>query len=145
MTKVNHILSSFTLSIKLAIVKAFNLMDKVHQQTFCLTFAPNINHMAERNAKGQFEEGHEKSGGKQKGYEAPVKKEFRELMADYSREHYETFCRAMMECDPKDFCRYYLEALKFNLPMLQSVTLENTKGITNALTDKLRNLAMGKE
>jgi hypothetical protein len=100
---------------------------------------------AERNAKGQFQAGHEKTGGKQKGYEAPVKKEFRELMADFSRENYENFCRMVMELEPKEFCKVYLDALKFNLPMLQSVALENTKGITNALTDKLRSLAMGKE
>lgn len=101
--------------------------------------------MAERDEKGKFTKGHKKTGGMKKGYEAPVKKEFRELMADYSREHFSEFVFAMTQCEPKDFCRYYLEALKFNLPMLQSVTLENTKGIANALTDKLRNLAMGKE
>jgi hypothetical protein len=100
---------------------------------------------AERDEKGKFVKGREKTGGVKKGYEAPVKKEFRELMAEYSRDNYHNFCTAMMECEPKDFCRYYLEALKFNLPMLQSVTLENTKGIANALTDKLRNLAIGKE
>ena len=99
----------------------------------------------ERDGKGKFVKGHKKTGGMQKGYEAPVKKEFRELMADYSREHFNEFVLAMKNCEPKDFCRYYLEALKFNLPMLQSVTLENTKGIANALTDKLRNLAIGKE
>lgn len=100
---------------------------------------------AERDEKGKFVKGRKKTGGMQKGYEAPVKKEFRELMADYSRENFDTFRKAMLECEPRDFCRFYLEALKFNLPMLQSVTLENTKGIANALTDKLRNLAMGKD
>lgn len=100
---------------------------------------------AERDDKGKFVKGRTKTGGKQKGYEAPVKKEFREMMADYSRENFGNFCEAMMNCEPKDFCRYYLEALKFNLPMLQSVTLENTKGIANELTDRLRNLAMGKD
>lgn len=99
----------------------------------------------ERDDKGRFAKGRKKTGGMQKGYEAPVKKEFRELMADYSRDNFGNFCKAMMECEPRDFCRFYLEALKFNLPMLQSVTLENTKGIANALTDKLRSLAMGKE
>lgn len=99
----------------------------------------------ERDDKGRFVKGRPKTGGKQKGYETPVKKEFRELMADYSRENFDNFQKAMMECEPKDFCRFYLEALKFNLPMLQSVTLENTKGIANALTDKLRSLAMGKD
>lgn len=100
---------------------------------------------AERDEKGKFVKGRAKTGGKQKGYETPVKKEFRELMADYSRDHFNEFVLAMNNCEPKDFCRYYLEALKFNLPMLQSVTLENTKGIANELTDRLRNLAIGKD
>ena len=45
---------------------------------------------AERDAKGKFTKGHKKTGGMQKGYETPVKKEFRELMADYSRENFDT-------------------------------------------------------
>ncbi len=101
--------------------------------------------MANRNEKGQFEKGHEKAGGMKKGYESPVKKEFREMMADFSRENFANFCEAMKDCEPRDFCRFYLESLKFNLPMLQSVTLENTKGIANDLTERLRNLALGKD
>lgn len=95
----------------------------------------------ERDDKGRFVKGRTKTGGMKKGYEAPVKKEFRELMADFSRENFDAFRTAMLSCEPRDFCRFYLEALKFNLPMLQSVTLENTKSLANALTDKLRSLA----
>ena len=80
----------------------------------------------------------------QKGYESPVKKEFRELMADYSRENYDKFVFSMTQCEPKDFCRFYLEALKFNLPMLQSVTLDNTKEFRNTLTEKIKEIATGK-
>ena len=40
----------------------------------------------DRNSKGQFEKGRPKTGGKQKGYESPITKEFRELCADFSRE-----------------------------------------------------------
>ena len=32
---------------------------------------------ADRNTKGQFEKGRTKTGGKQKGYESPITKEFR--------------------------------------------------------------------
>lgn len=109
------------------------------------TFAHNYLYMANRNEKGQYEKGHEKAGGMKKGYESPIKKEFREMMADFSRENFLNFCEAMKDCEPRDFCRFYLESLKFNLPMLQSVTLENTKGIANDLTERLRNLANGKD
>ena len=49
---------------------------------------------AERNSRGQFEKGRAKTGGKQKGYESPIKKEFRELCADFSREAWEDFMAA---------------------------------------------------
>ena len=98
---------------------------------------------AERNEKGQFVKGKKKTGGMQKGYESPVKKEFRELMADYSRENYDKFVFSMTQCEPKDFCRFYLEALKFNLPMLQSVTLDNTKEFRTTLTEKIKEIATG--
>lgn len=112
---------------------------------FFRTFARKCFDMPERNEKGQFEKGRKKTGGMQKGYESPVKKEFREMMADYSRENFDKFAFAMTECEPKDFCRFYLEALKFNLPMLQSVALENSKGIVNEFTSRLRELAKGKQ
>ena len=98
---------------------------------------------AERNEKGQFVKGKKKTGGMQKGYESPVKKEFRELMADYSRGNYDKFVFSMTQCEPKDFCRFYLEALKFNLPMLQSVTLDNTKEFRTTLTEKIKEIATG--
>lgn len=98
---------------------------------------------AERNEKGQFVKGRKKTGGVQKGYESPVKKEFRELMADYSRENYDKFVFSMTQCEPKDFCRFYLEALKFNLPMLQSVTLDETKDFRTTLTEKIKEIATG--
>lgn len=142
MTKLANIIRYPTLSVNVAPPHRHTLTDKVAACRLIATFA----HMAaERDDKGKFVKGRKKTGGMQKGYEAPLKKEFRELMADFSRENYDKFVYAMTQCEPKDFCRYYLEALKFNLPMLQSVTLENTKGIANALTDRLRSLAVGKE
>lgn len=99
----------------------------------------------DKNEKGQFAKGRKKTGGVQKGYVSPIKKEFRELMADFSRENYDKFVFSMTQCEPKDFCRYYLAALKFNLPMLQSVTLEGTKEFKNTLTQKIKEIATGKK
>lgn len=101
--------------------------------------------MEGRNNKGQFEKGHIKEGGKQKGYVAPNVKELRSLIAEFTIEKFEAYCISMMQLEPKDFVKAYQDMLKFVLPTLQSVALENTKGIANALTDKLRNLAIGKE
>lgn len=99
----------------------------------------------DKNEKGQFAKGRKKTGGVQKGYVSPIKKEFRELMADFSRENYDKFVFSMTQCEPKDFCRFYLEALKFNLPMLQSVALESSKNFKNTLTEKIKEIATGKK
>lgn len=99
----------------------------------------------DKNEKGQFAKGRKKTGGVQKGYVSPIKKEFRDLMADFSRENYDKFVFSMTQCEPKDFCRFYLEALKFNLPMLQSVALEGTKEFKNTLTEKIKEIATGKK
>ncbi len=99
----------------------------------------------DKNEKGQFAKGRKKTGGVQKGYVSPIKKEFRDLMADFSRENYDKFVFSMTQCEPKDFCRFYLEALKFNLPMLQSVALEGTKEFKNTLTQKIKEIATGKK
>ncbi|HCD77344.1 MAG TPA: hypothetical protein DEQ27_03145 [Prevotella sp.] len=99
----------------------------------------------DKNEKGQFAKGRKKTGGVQKGYVSPIKKEFRDLMADFSRENYDKFVFSMTQCEPKDFCRFYLEALKFNLPMLQSVALESSKNFKNTLTEKIKEIATGKK
>lgn len=99
----------------------------------------------DKNEKGQFAKGRKKTGGVQKGYVSPIKKEFRDLMADFSRENYDKFVFSMTQCEPKDFCRFYLEALKFNLPMLQSVALEGTKEFKNTLTQKIKEIATCKK
>ncbi len=99
----------------------------------------------DKNEKGQFAKGRKKTGGVQKGYVSPIKKEFRDLMADFSRENYDKFVFSMTQCEPKDFCRFYLEALKFNLPMLQSVALESSKNLKNTLTEKIKEIATGKK
>ena len=101
-----------------------------------------VNDMAtDRNSKGQFEKGRAKSGGKQKGYESPIKKEFRELCADFSREAWEDFMAAWYKCEPKDKVTTFIKILEFNCPKLQNVTLEDKREVHNALTEKLRQMS----
>lgn len=50
----------------------------------------------------------------------------------------------MKDLEAKDYCRFYLEALKFNLPLLQAVTLDSgEKAIT--IEGYLRDLAQKKK
>lgn len=95
----------------------------------------------DRNSKGQFEKGRAKSGGKQKGYESPIKKEFRELCADFTRDAWDDFMAAWYKCEPKDKVSTFIKMLEFNCPKLQTVTLEDKREIANALTEKLKQMS----
>lgn len=102
----------------------------------------NIKEMAaDRNTKGQFEKGRAKTGGKQKGYESPITKEFRELCADFSREAWDDFMSAWYKCEPKDKVATFIKILEFNCPKLQTVTLDDKREVHNALTEKLRQMS----
>ena len=96
---------------------------------------------ADRTSKGQFEKGRPKTGGKQKGYESPITKEFRELCADFSRGAWEDFMEAWYKCEPKDKVATFIKILEFNCPKLQTVTLDDKREVHNALTEKLRQMS----
>lgn len=96
---------------------------------------------ADRNNKGQFEKGRAKTGGKQKGYESPITKEFRELCADFTREAWEDFLIAWNKCEPKDKVTSFIKILEFNCPKLQTVTLDDKREVHNALTEKLKQMS----
>lgn len=102
--------------------------------------------MAEgRTSNGQFAKGRAKTGGKQKGYEAPITKEFRKLAADFTRDAWDDFVSAWMKCEPKDKVNTFIKMLEFNCPKLQTVTLEDKREVANALTERLRKLSEGNE
>ena len=95
----------------------------------------------DRNTEGQFEKGRAKTGGKKKGYESPINKEFRELCADFSREAWDDFMTAWNACEPKDKVASFIKILEFNCPKLQTVTLDDKREVHNALTEKLRQMS----
>lgn len=96
---------------------------------------------ADRNTKGQFEKGRAKTGGKQKGYESPITKEFRELCAAFTREAWDDFLVAWNKCEPKDKVTSFIKILEFNCPKLQNVTLDDKREVHNTLTEKLRQMS----
>lgn len=106
----------------------------------------NHSNMAEdRTSNGQFAKGRKKTGGKQKGYEAPINKEFRQLAADFTRDAWDDFMEAWSKCEPKDKVNTFIKMLEFNCPKLQTVTLEDKREVANALTERLKMLAQGKD
>lgn len=96
---------------------------------------------ADRNTKGQFEKGRAKTGGKQKGYESPITKEFRELCAAFTREAWDDFLIAWNKCEPKDKVTSFIKILEINCPKLQNVTLDDKREVHNTLTEKLRQMS----
>ena len=100
----------------------------------------------ERDANGRLQKGHAYlGGGRKKGQENAVKKELRELMRQFSLENFDKFLLAMNNCEPKDFCRYYIDVLKFNLPALQSIDLSAQESLRQSIEDKLITLSQKKE
>ncbi len=96
---------------------------------------------ADRKSNGQFEKGRAKTGGKQKGYEAPITKEFREMAAKFTEDAWDDFVAAWMKCEPKDKVNSFIKILEFNCPKLQTVTLEDKRQVVNALSDRLKQLS----
>lgn len=94
--------------------------------------------MEGRETNGRLQKGHPYlGGGRKKGQENAVKKELRELLRQFSIENYNKFIYAMNNCEPKDFCRYYIELLKFNIPALQSIDLSAQESLQRTIEDRL--------
>lgn len=104
--------------------------------------------MAERDDKGKFVKGHAKQGGRKEGTPNAIQKELRSLMQDFTFENFAIFKQMALQCEPKDFCKVYVDVAKLCLPSLQSISLENTDEIKETIESKLLLLSqkeMGKE
>lgn len=92
----------------------------------------------DRESNGRLAKGHRYlGGGRKKGQQNAVKKELRDLLREFSIENYNKFIYAMSNCEPKDFCRYYIEVLKFNVPALQSIDLTAQESLQRTIEDRL--------
>ena len=77
----------------------------------------------DRDDKGRFVKGRAKTGGKPKGYESPAKKSLRKMAEDYTVSQWEKFQEMLGYCEPKDYCKNFIDLMKLNVPALQSVDL----------------------
>lgn len=77
----------------------------------------------DRDDKGRFIKGRAKTGGKPKGYESPVKKSLRKMAEEYTITQWEKFQEMLDNCEPKDYCKNFIDLMKLNVPTLQSVDL----------------------
>ncbi len=92
----------------------------------------------DRESDGKLKKGHKYLGGGRKpGQQNAVKKELRELLRQFSVENYQNFLLAMKNCEAKDYCRYYIEVLKFNVPALQSIDLSAQESLQRTIEDRL--------
>lgn len=93
--------------------------------------------MAERDEKGKFVKGHAKQGGRKEGTPNVIQKELRKLMQNFTMDNYKTFVEMSLQCEPKDFCKIYIDAAKLCLPALQSISLDTTDEIKETIESKL--------
>lgn len=93
--------------------------------------------MAERDDKGKFVKGHAKKGGRKEGTTNVVQKELRLLLQDFTLENFNTFATMALQCDPKDFCKLYVDVAKLVLPSLQSISLDSSEEIKQSIESKL--------
>lgn len=65
-------------------------------------------------------------GGRKKGTPNKITAEFREMIKKFTAENYENFINDWTKITDKEKkCRIYIEMVKFVLPSLSSVSLEN--------------------
>ena len=65
-------------------------------------------------------------GGRKKGTPNKITAEFREMIKKFTAENYENFINDWKKITDKEKkCRIYIEMVKFVLPSLSSVSLEN--------------------
>lgn len=93
--------------------------------------------MAERDDKGKFVKGHAKQGGRKEGTPNAIQKELRMLMQNFTIDNYNTFVKMALQCEPKDFCKLYIDAAKLCLPALQSISLDAADEVKETIESRL--------
>lgn len=86
--------------------------------------------------------------GRPKGAQSQEKKELRELIKSLAEKNFEEFQKRMDNIDKPDiYCRVYIDMIKFVLPSLQSVTIDDVTDKKKSIEDKLTELSekAGKE
>ena len=92
----------------------------------------------------RFEKGRAKTGGMQKGWTDPAKRELRKLLSDYAIDNFPSYVEAIEALRLKDtlaYVRAYNEMLRHVLPALQSVALNVTSQQSESITQHLLSMA----
>lgn len=97
--------------------------------------------MVRRDEKGKFVSGTKPSHVKQKGETNRVPKAMRTLLKQYSVEHFDEFCKKMSELQPRDYCRLYVDMLKYVVHALQAIQVEADESQDAAIELRIRHLA----
>lgn len=96
----------------------------------------------ERDNRGRLVKGHKAlpGCGKPKGYETPEKKMKREMLGKFVAEHYNTFVESALQLEARDFCRIYLEAMRYVIAPLQSIDITSSEGKEKTIEDVLSDI-----
>lgn len=89
----------------------------------------------------QFQKGREKTGGKQKGYQSPIKKAQQEILAMVVNKEFtpERISELLGQLAPKEKLQFYVQILPFIAPRLQAAnisvdTSEKNEPLNNLLS-----------
>lgn len=89
-----------------------------------------------------FKPGHDKlpGAGRPKGSQDKVSRPMRALLSGHLEDSFERFKSELADLEGKEYVEAYLKALKFVLPQLQSLKVDDVTGGTRSITLKLQNL-----
>ena len=98
--------------------------------------------MSNRDSKGRFVAGSKPTHVKQQGEKQKVPKTMRTLLKRYSIEHFDEFCTRMAELQPRDYCRLYVDMLRYVVHALQAIQVD-TEDVSQdtSIELRIRNLA----
>ena len=98
--------------------------------------------MSNRDSKGRFVAGSKPTHVKQHGETQKVPKTMRTLLKRYSIEHFGEFCERMAELQPRDYCRLYVDMLRYVVHSLQAIQVDTDEiSQDTSIELRIRNLA----
>ena len=82
-----------------------------------------------------------KTGGRRRGSANHITRLTRELLTDFMTENYDGFKDAMAQLPAIDFVRAYISIIKYVVPTLQSVSMEQNKSKQTTIEETLIKLS----
>lgn len=97
--------------------------------------------MADRDDKGRFVAGNKPKHVRQVGEANHISRSIRPMLRKYTKENFDEFVKKMNELNARDYCRLYIDMLKYVVHALQAIQLETDGEIDVKLETTIKHLA----